>query len=90
MYNDTYKPPVEFINGEEYERVQLEHHILLSRRKELGMTQQNVADAAKIRLQQYQRLESGERNISGASLRIALSICDVLQLDPHRFVPKLN
>ena len=46
-----------------FERIQLEHHILLQRRKELKMTQQKVADKAGIQLRQYQRLESGERNI---------------------------
>ncbi|MCM1364945.1 MAG: helix-turn-helix transcriptional regulator [Faecalibacterium sp.] len=87
MYNDTYKkPPAKIIQGKKFELVQFGYHILLSRREELGMTQQQVADAAQIHLQQYQRLESGKRNMSGASLRIALSICDVLQLDPHRFV----
>lgn len=85
-FNDNYKPPVEIINGIEYEKVQFQHHILLSRRKELGLTQQQVSDAAGIQLRQYQRLESGERSMSSASLRIGLSVCDVLKLDPHRFV----
>lgn len=51
------------------------------------MTQQEVADAAGILLRQYQRLESGERSMSSVSLRIGLAVCDVLGLDPHRFVP---
>ena len=61
---------------------------LRHRRTQLGLTQQQVADAAHILVRQYQRLESGERSMSGASLRIAMAICDVLRLDPHRFVPQ--
>lgn len=90
MYNDTYKPATKFLNGEECELLELEHHILLNRRKEFGMTQQEVADSAHIQLRQYTRLESGERTMSGASLRIALSICRVLKLDPFRFVPDFS
>ena len=88
MYNDTYKPRTEQINGEEYELAEMEHHILQNRRKELGLTQQQVADLASIQIRQYQRLETGERSIRGASLRIALLICQVLKLDPYRFVPE--
>ena len=61
--------------------------ILRNRRLDLGLTQQQVADGAKIQLQQYQRLESGERNIESASLRVALSVCAVLKLDPFVFFP---
>ena len=59
--------------------------ILLTRRKQLGLTQQQVADRAEIKLIQYQRFERGERSMCSASLRIGLAICDVLKLDPHRF-----
>lgn len=64
------------------------HHILRSRREALGLTQQQVADKAKIQIRQYQRLESGERTIVGASMRIGLSICAVLKLDPFYFLPE--
>lgn len=87
VFNDDYHTPANLIGGEEYERVQADHHILLTRRQQLGMTQQQVADAAGIQLRQYQRLESGERSMSGASMRIGLSICTVLKLDPYRFEP---
>lgn len=86
-FSDDYKPRTEIINGEEYEVGQMAHHILLARRQQLGMTQQQVADAARIQLRQYQRLESGERSMSGASLRIGLSVCGALRLDPFRFEP---
>lgn len=60
--------------------------LLFDRRKQLGMTQQQVADAAGILLRQYQRLEKDERSMSGASMRIGLSVCRALQLDPNRFI----
>lgn len=59
--------------------------ILLSRRQQLGLTQQQVANRAGIKLVQYQRFERGERSMASASLRIGMAICDVLKLDPHRF-----
>ena len=37
--------------------------VLSEKRQILRLTQQEVADRAKITLRQYQRLESGERNI---------------------------
>lgn len=78
------------INGETFELMQMEHLILFQRRKELKMTQQQVADKAGIQLRQYQRLENGERNISSSSGRIMLSICAALRLDPYLFIGKGN
>lgn len=63
--------------------------VLRSRREQLGMTQQEVATRAGIKLPQYQRLESGERQLSGCSMRIGLAICAVLLLDPYEQVPVL-
>ena len=57
--------------------------VLRSRREQLGFTQQEVADRAGIKLPQYQRLESGSRQLSGCSMRIGLAICAVLLLDPY-------
>lgn len=67
-----------------------EHMYLRLQREALGLTQQEVATKAGIDVRQYQRLESGERYMSASSLRIGLAVCDVLQLDPHRFVPMLE
>ena len=64
-----------------------EHQILRHRREELGLRQQDVADLAGIQLRQYTRLESGERSLSGVSMRIGLSVCAVLRLDPYDIVP---
>lgn len=88
-YNDTFTYPPEeptIIDGEEFFTIHPAHAPLMYRRKEFGMTQQQVADAAGITLRQYQKLESGERNMSSASMRIGLSVCHVLKLDPYRFV----
>jgi transcriptional regulator with XRE-family HTH domain len=64
--------------------------ILQKRRTELNMTQQQVADKAKIQLRQYQRLESEERSITSASARIMLSVCAALKLDPYLFLPEFD
>ena len=63
-----------------------EHAPLRYRREEKNLSQQQVANLAGITLRQYQRLESGERKLSSASMRIGLSICRVLELDPYRFI----
>lgn len=60
-----------------------EHQILAERRKELKMTQQQVAEKAGMQIRQYQRLENGERNITGSTGKVLLSICNVLKLDPY-------
>lgn len=59
--------------------------ILKDRRESLGLTQQQVATAAGITLRQYQRFETAERLLSSSSMRIGMSVCDALALDPHRF-----
>lgn len=85
-----YEFPKTTLSGEEYFILQEDHDILRTRRNELGLTQQQVADKAKIHLQQYQRLESGERHIYSASMRIGLSMCAVLKLDPYLFFPDIR
>lgn len=85
-YNDNYTPHKAEGMGAEWMLVEMEHHILRNQRESLGLTQQEVANKAKVQLRQYQRLESGERSIYGASFRIAISVCKALQLDPQRFI----
>lgn len=63
--------------------LQMDKDVLRSRREQLSMTQQQVADRAHIQLKQYQRLESGERTLSGCSMRIGLAVSAVLLLDPY-------
>jgi transcriptional regulator with XRE-family HTH domain len=61
--------------------IRLEHHILQDARGKLGLTQQQVADAAKVTLRQYQRFENGERSLSSSSFDIARRVLDALMLD---------
>ena len=82
--------PTTMFNGEEWSILLQDHVLLKKRRLELGMTQQQVADKAKIQLRQYQRVESGERHITGASARIMLAICAVLKIDPYEFFPEFK
>ena len=57
-------------------------NILREQRVVQNLTQQQVADKAKITVQQYQKFESNERNIKTASFQLA---CRVL----HRwFCPR--
>lgn len=88
MYNDDYEFERDTVldDGEEWITLEPSNATLHRRREQLGMTQLQVAQSAGIHLRQYQRLESGERPISGTSLRIGLAICKVLRLDPYRFV----
>lgn len=83
-----YKAKTEKYGDQVFEYLEPERAILKRRRDELKLTQQQVADNAGIQLRQYQRLESGERNISGESVRIMLSVCEVLKLDPYLFFGK--
>ena len=64
-----------------YQRMQFECSILKQARENLGLTQQQVADQARIHHRQYQRFETGERNLSSSSFHIACRVLDVLQLD---------
>ena len=83
-----YEFPRRMVHGSNCIVGQQEHHILRTRREQLELTQQQVADKAKIQLRQYQRLESGERSVLGASMRIGLSVCAVLKLDPFFLFPE--
>jgi len=61
------------------------HFFILGKRKALRLTQQEVADRAKITLRQYQRLESGERNIMTSSFRLACRVIEALDMDASKF-----
>ena len=62
-----------------------ENEILHERRKILGLTQQKVADRAKIPLQSYQHFESGKRNIMRASFSIACRVIEALEMNISDF-----
>ena len=92
MYKDRpISVPFEFPRSSDgrYYSVLTDDGVLKSRRKQLGLTQQEVADLAHIQLSQYQRLEAGEKYLEGTSMKIGLSVCAVLLLDPYDFV-RLN
>lgn len=90
QYNDNFEYPKAeplVVNGIDYSiLLHPDHAPLKYRREELGMSQQQVAYASGITLRQYQRFESGDRRMSSATMRIGLSICHTLKLDPYRFI----
>lgn len=59
--------------------------ILRDKRLTLRLTQQQVADKAKIKVQQYQKFESGERNIMTCSFQIACRVIEALDMDITAF-----
>lgn len=59
--------------------------IFREKRLVLGLTQQQVADLAKVSYCQYQRFESGERNIMTASFQIACRVIKALNMDIDKF-----
>lgn len=60
--------------------------ILKKRRKELGLTQTEVADAIGIQMQQYQMFEYGTRKVSTSSMILGLRLCAALELKPYELV----
>ena len=62
-----------------------EKWILRDFREKLALTQQQVADKAKIQLRQYQRFETGERNLSSSSFCIACRVIEALGLDITKY-----
>ena len=60
-------------------------NILREKRLILRMTQKQVADEAKISLQQYQKFESGARNIRTCSFQIACRVIEALGMDISDF-----
>ena len=68
-----------------YNILRLEKSILRDYRHKLGLTQQQVADKANILLRQYQKFESGERNLSSSSFLIACRVIEALGLDISKY-----
>lgn len=82
----------EFNEIEELEGLRIVHMgagardgLLQEKRLNLEMTQQQVADEAKISLSTYQKFESGERNIRTASFDITCRVLRALGMDPTDF-----
>lgn len=61
------------------------HSVLYEQRIIHGMTQKQVAEKANITLQQYQKFESGARNIMTCSFRIACRVIEALDLNISDF-----
>ena len=80
--------PYEFPKSSDgrYILAQEDYQVLMSRREQLGLTQQEVADRSGILLRQYQRIESGEKELFRCSMKVGMSICAVLLLDPYDFI----
>jgi transcriptional regulator with XRE-family HTH domain len=62
-----------------------EQSILRRARAKLGLTQQQVAEKAGIHMQQYQKFETGTRDLSSSSFHIACRVLEALELDIVRY-----
>ncbi len=67
-------------------KVSREALILQKHRKEMGMTQTDVAGQVGIQLQQYQLYEYGKRKVSSSSMLLGLRLCAVLELNPYELI----
>ena len=65
--------------------IQDEPKILLEARKKLGLTQQQVADKARITMRHYRMFENGERKLSTSSFNTASKVLEALELDLAAF-----
>ena len=63
-------------------RYERQTKIIADARKAMGYSQQQVATIIGVHVRQYQRIECGERDIRYASMKLGLSICAVLGIDP--------
>ena len=59
------------------------HVMLMQARANCGLTQQQVADACSINIRQYQKFESGERDLMGCAFSLGLALCRTLGIDPQ-------
>ncbi len=59
--------------------------ILREKRAVLGLTQKEVAERSKITLRQYQKFESGERNIMTCSFQMACRVIEALGMNISDF-----
>lgn len=61
------------------------NYALRNKRLSLKLTQQQVAEKSHILLQQYQKFESGERDLANASFLIACRVLDALEIDVSKY-----
>ena len=62
-----------------------ENWMLITQRKKLGLSQEDVANKAGIKLEQYQRFERGDREISSSTFQIVHAVLGALELDISAF-----
>ena len=62
-----------------------EKDVLIETRKKLGLTQQQVADKARVAMRHYQMFEGGRRKLSSSSFYTASKILQALKLDVTTF-----
>jgi len=55
--------------------------VLIDQREKLGLSQEDVAKKAGITLEQYQRFEGHDHNLSSSSFRIVHAVLSALDLD---------
>ena len=63
-----------------------ERGMLIGAREKLGLSQEEVAAKAGIKLSQYQKYESHDGHFSSSSMRIVNAVLTALELDPTAFV----
>ena len=59
--------------------------VLKKRRRQLGLTQQEVAEKADINIKQYQRFETGERELTDASFMTTCQVLKALEMDAGKY-----
>ena len=59
--------------------------VLKKRRRQLGLTQQEVAEKAGINIKQYQRFETGERELTDASFMTTCQVLKALEMDAGKY-----
>lgn len=70
------------------ELVQSPLSFLKERRKELGLTQNQVAEAAGIKLRRYQRYEDGDVDFRDADFNTGMAVCFALKISPYDIFPE--
>lgn len=60
-------------------------YVLKKRRIQMGLTLQEVANKAGINIKQYQRFESGDRELASASFATTVQVLKALDLDAEKY-----
>ncbi len=67
------------------DNLKIPNTILIHRRKQLKLTQKEVANQAGIAHTTYQRFEDGTREFTNSCASTFMAVCSVLALDPCDF-----